>query len=369
MKRQGRVGFTLVELLVVIAIIGILIALLLPAINAAREAGRRATCMNNVKQIALALNNHLSSYGYLPPGMKVIPDYAVQYATRSYSVWYEAQQSGGGNSGASWMLYILPFMEHHDIYDRWDLSHSVLVNQGLARTDIKEFYCPSRRSGIRPGDEEIMFENWKSGGTDYGGCIGRTDGWINTLGPEGKEHMLDDAEYIAPGIDDASDPDQKQETGLQVGVFYPNSRTTSSQIIDGAANTIMIGELQRLHDPGDVPPGQDPTYYGPERTSNDGWAVGGVASAFDCNTNIPIRGFVDEGQPGGFNNQFFESAGSQHPGGANFAAVDGSVHFISENIEEVAYALLGSMADSGIFDPFGSASAEGTMQVVQFPDQ
>ncbi len=76
MKEARKDGFTLVELLVVIAIIGILIALLLPAINAAREAGRRASCSNNIKQLALALNNHLSSYNYLPPGVSVTRDYA-----------------------------------------------------------------------------------------------------------------------------------------------------------------------------------------------------------------------------------------------------------------------------------------------------
>ena len=81
-----RSGFTLVELLVVIAIIGMLVALLLPAINAAREAGRRATCANNVHQIGLALNAHISAYGYLPSGMRIVSNFATSHLTQDYSI-------------------------------------------------------------------------------------------------------------------------------------------------------------------------------------------------------------------------------------------------------------------------------------------
>ena len=358
MNRRRRIGFTLVELLVVIAIIGMLVALLLPAINAAREAGRRATCQNNVHQIGLALNAHVSSYGYLPPGVRVISSFPTAYLTRSYSIWYEATQMSQGCNGASWMLYVLPFMEHTDIFDHWNFTHSVLFNQLQAQTDIKEFYCPSRRSAVSAADAQIMFQNWTRGGTDYGGCVGHGNFWDNTLGPDG-DHMICAAEYTVPNA--ATDATTRFQTNLEIGVFYPNSQTTLNQITDGTSHTIMIGELQRLHNPGYVPAGQSAEYYGPSMTSNDGWAVGGVATAFDCNV---AGGETDSGQPGGFNNPFFENAGSLHPNGANFGAVDGAVHFISENINQNTYAMLGAMADGGVLAP-GNTSAGA----IQFPDQ
>ncbi len=332
MKGQHRIGFTLVELLVVIAIIGILIGLLLPAILAAREAGRRAACSNNVRQIALAVNNHISSMGYLPPGAKLNPR-AFSFED-SYDPWAEASDTQVGMSGASWMLYILPYMEHKEIYDGWNFAATVSQNAACAQMDVKEFYCPSRRGGVGPGDVQIMYNGWTSGGTDYGGCMGQVDGWDNTINPS-NSHSFCPGKYICYVGGEPPTPSQ-------AGVFYPNSNTTLTQITDGTSHTLMIGELQRLHNPGAVPPGQDAEYYGPSLTSNDGWAVAGVGTLFDCNM---AGGGGDLGQPGGLNNNFFEGAGSLHPGGANFAYVDGSVCFISENINSEAYAYLGSMAD------------------------
>ncbi len=337
MKRQRKIGFTLVELLVVIAIIGILIGLLLPAIQAARESGRRASCMNNLKQIGLALNSYLSANDHLPPGIHSQRDYVTDYMQRSYDVWGEAGVEQPGFSGASWMIDILPFMEYKDIYDHWDFTHSVLMNAALAQTDIKQFYCPSRRGGMRPHDDEIMFENWNSGGTDYGGCVGRLNFWDNTTQGAFKSHEIVSAEYIIPG----ADPNEA-DVPIKVGVFYPNSSTTLQMIGDGASHTIMIGELLRLHPPATVPVGENPEYYQPSLTSNDGWALGGVSTLFD--TAI-FHEAGDLGQNGGQNQEFFESAGSEHVNGANFGAVDGSVHYLSTDIDSQVYAYLGSMAD------------------------
>jgi hypothetical protein len=100
--------------------------------------------------------------------------------------------------------------------------------------------------------------------------------------------------------------------------------------------------MQRLVNPGYVPRGEDPAYYGASRTSNDGWAVAGVANLF---TTAVFHEDGDLGQPGGMNNWFFESAGSEHRGGAHFGLADGSVHWLSENIDSQLYAYLGSIDD------------------------
>jgi prepilin-type N-terminal cleavage/methylation domain-containing protein/prepilin-type processing-associated H-X9-DG protein len=350
LKRQRRIAFTLVELLVVIAIIGILIGLLLPAVQSARESGRRATCMNNIKQIGLALNLHVSAMGYLPPGARFKNSYNQQ-PSNDYDPWLEAGSKSPGNCGWSWMLYILPFMEHNEIYNQWNFSKPAGENLAVAQTEVKEFYCPSRRGSLQSGDNQIMYAKAPCGGTDYGGCMGQVDAFVNTLESDGA-HKFCGAIYLAPG---AADPGSitAQLTAMQAGVFYPNSAVLLGQITDGTSHTIMVGEMQRLHNPGTVPQGQDPEYYGPSLTSNDGWAFAGVGTLFDTNQ---ASGGGDIGQPGGFNNPFFENAGSMHPGGANFGYCDGSVHFFSENINSIAYACLGSMADGITVDSIPNAN-------------
>ena len=134
----------LVELLVVIAIIGILIALLLPAVQAAREAARRMQCSNNLKQIGLALHNYAEAMKAFPPG-------CITAVSNINNPWAAAKSTGTGTTnqhGTSWILQVLPYMELSSLHNQWVFSTSVTGNANYAKVDIAAFYCPSRRSEV-----------------------------------------------------------------------------------------------------------------------------------------------------------------------------------------------------------------------------
>ena len=311
MKPRQR-GFTLVELLVVIAIIGILIALLLPAVQAAREAARRMQCSNNLKQLGLGLHSYHSATGSFPP-CAVTSGTSALWGGEAYDVRVEARS---GEHGTSWMLHILPYIEQGMIFDQWNFGLNVLGNAIVAQTDIAAFYCPSRRSTVRGSDIPIMFENWTKGGTDYGGCTG------------GGNAFSDDFGSSPPCGHWAVDHRVYPERAGQMGIF--GSMNTGGfaikEITDGTSQTIMTGEMQRVYQP----------EVGCQHISEDGWAVGGVGNLFDTD------GTIDMPTGGGMNNWYFENPGSDHPGGAQFGMADGSVRFISENIDDLLFEYLGT---------------------------
>ena len=314
-------GFTLVELLVVIAIIAILIALLLPAVQAAREAARRTQCTNNVRQLGLALHNYAQAFGSFPPG-------SISEENTSYDPVTEASlASGDGLHGTSWILHLLPYLELAPVYDAWVFTSNVTGNAALAESNIGLLYCPSRRSSLRgPEDQDRLPDpNWSGGGTDYGGCAGGGNVFINS-----SPHRF--VSTIANAADD--------EWWFQIGrkgVFRPNQSVRFRSILDGTSSTIMVGELQRLTES----TSSVPDVY---RSSQDGWAVGGAATLFTTNDDES----PGTRQTGGLNNLFFENPGSDHTGGAIFGLADGSVQFISENINILTFRYLGGMDDGQV---------------------
>ncbi len=331
MRTRRKTAFSLVELLVVITIIGVLISLLLPAVQSAREAARRLKCRNNLKQIALALQNYVAVGGAFPPGA-IIGDAYQTGGTLDYDPWPEATGASPGLHGTSWMLQILPYIECGALFDRWDFSRSVLGNKSAAATDVAVFYCPTRRSGVRGEDRQLMFPKragddalvgWTAGGNDYAGCIGAQNAFTNPT------TWNDRRQFCGPTYVYQADVR---------GLFVPNLSARTGDVADGLSSTLAVGEVPRCRWNGPAPD----QYWGPCHTSIDGWAAAGSSTLFDT----PSAGATNDlGQAGGFNNDYFESAGSDHAGGAHFALADGSVHFIAEEIDQIVYARLGSMAD------------------------
>jgi hypothetical protein len=221
------------------------------------------------------------------------------------------------------------------LYDGWDFKKSVLGNQAVAAVDIAAFYCPTRRNGVRMQDQRIMFPKltpsdiyigWTAGGNDYAACIGAQNPFVNPT-TSNPRRMFCGPTYVY---------DQRLR-----GIFVPNLSTRPGEISDGASNTIALGETMRNVWTGAVPD----NYWGPCHTNTDGWAAAGPNTLFGTTDAGATN---DIGQTGGFNTGYFESAGSDHAGGAHFGLADGSVRFLAEQIDHVLYANLGSMADGRV---------------------
>ncbi|MFT7632357.1 MAG: prepilin-type N-terminal cleavage/methylation domain-containing protein [Mariniblastus sp.] len=288
-----RKGFTLVELLVVIAIIGILIGMLLPAVQQVREAARRIQCGNQIRQLALACHNYESTYKHFPPGLNLPIENGVSGCFRNWDnladVVIPPQPPHTGQFG-SWMVWILPFIEQNNAYNQLDLTtreYATSVGPNFVEANkIPTFLCPSESS-----DDSVTYRGNVFGANDYFGVAG-IQGW-----------------YTSGVTED--------------GMFSYNSKTTFGKISDGSSNTLLIGERNS----------KDPEY---EAFANfRGWAWANRSAARDCIVGVlePINYMLPEGV--GPNPSFawtdkkFNSFGSGHPGGANFAMADGSIHMLT----------------------------------------
>jgi prepilin-type N-terminal cleavage/methylation domain-containing protein len=389
--RVRRAAFTLVELLVVITIIGILIALLLPAVQAAREAARRMTCTNQIKQIGLSLHNYAQANRVFPPCAVCRPQGAA--ANNDFNPTFDAAQTGGtpagaGYHGTSWMLRILPYMEMDTVFKQWDFGTNVYGNSlathtnaagtmtysNAAMIDIKGFYCPTRRSAFRSGIDNqtgmnpVAANTWTAGGSDYGGCAGRIYLCSGAAAPTvaGNRWLVS----TNTGVGTYSDPPflitsttspkyyniigTDSGTGVsgakKVGIFsLPNQSTGFQSIVDGTSNTIMVGELQKIT----TAYGASATTYTANSTSGpylsrDCWAMGGDSTLFS--TGI-MGDATKKTLPQMMNNGDFRAPGSEHSGTVNFGLGDGSVRSLSATMDADVFALLGSMADRAPVSP------------------
>lgn len=294
-----RPAFTLVELLVVIAIIGILIALLLPAVQAAREAARRSDCTNKLKQLVLATHNHHDTYQTLPRN-------------------YDPNAYGYDNNGRgwSWIAQTLPFLEQRALYDSTGIAQTpdpdTFANRATAfGTPLKAVQCPSDNTigdGTATGGRANV--SIRVGLTSYKGVCGSNWGWgsFQNTGPSGNNNGLDAGDGIFSRNDGGTKPSPK--------------RRNFADITDGLSNTYMIGEdLSGLNQHCSWP--------------HSNHATGTCA--------IPLNNGLVAGQPGynspgSWDNLY--SFRSRHPGGGQFAMADGSARFVSETIDLTVYRQL-----------------------------
>ena len=306
MRFLKRSAFTLVELLVVIAIIGILIALLLPAVQAAREAARRSQCTNNLKQLGLALHNYHDTYQQFPPS-------GLDYGWASAAGDYEQDTPNKLVKNHNGLVLLLPFMEQQAMYDQFDLRQAsgnrlrntarplagdaeTSGNAALTENVITAFLCPSDSGDLL-----------SSTGVDYIPATGRRGRKTNY------DFSVDNSYYRF---------NHWGRLGMSIRfMFGENSDSKFSSLLDGSSNTVAMAETLRT-----VANGSCPMW------GYRGWVMTGIDLGYGINVNdIPDTWtWVTDKTPYKYRLRTWGIGGSLHPGGLNACLADGSVRFISE---------------------------------------
>lgn len=333
-------GFTLVELLVVVTIIGILIALLLPAVQAAREAARRMQCANNVKQIGLALHNYMATNDVFPMGEAISPSFPA----------------GSSSSGPSWATTILPYIEMQALNDQIDRSLPTYIypaipdtwppaHQAALCTVVSEYVCPS--SGHPP---TFNYDDVRTPNSH--GHSPNDFGLLEYTGIAGSDRT-------SPGY--ASVPPASPLFPSRLGVLYYGSTTTAATVRDGLSNTMIVGEFSGLA------PGQNFTGNGTLKSNDITWGTGAWP-------NTTLNGGSETGtwavKTVGFlpnTARYYPSQGSDpplqkcatraslksnHPGGIHVLMCDGAVTFVGNGIDINVYKDLADCDDGHALGTF-----------------
>lgn len=281
-----RKGITLVELLVVLAIIGLLVALLLPAVMASREVARRMTCQNHLRQLALACHDFHDSHHRFPPG-------------RSGSTigW------GPDSPAWSWLAEVLPYVDQGSVYEQGGIPNATLRNSGVAHLQIPVFSCPSG-TGPPTRTDAGNLAGFVVGTTNYKGVSGANWGYDETL------RAWLNTRFRNAGVNGSFD-------GLNHGdgIMWRDDFSSASRmafVTDGLSSTFLIGEDLPIH---------------------NRWCSWPYANNAYGTCAIPPN-FIS---PDPFLFEETWSFRSNHPGGLNFALADGAVRFVSETIDLATY--------------------------------
>jgi prepilin-type N-terminal cleavage/methylation domain-containing protein/prepilin-type processing-associated H-X9-DG protein len=302
-----RIGFTLIELLVVIAVIGVLIAMLLPAVQKVGEAANRTQCQNNLKQIALAVHNYHDASGGFP-----------RNGSR-----YNRIDDGTGTTSYSWSFFarMLPFLEQEPLYRTAAIDTGSLQGNVATSTNIATFFCPSDTARHESPNSNTA-NNWTTGApvalTNYKGVSGSNWCW---------------GEYPNVGTNGSCDCFYQNGKGKGDGMFFRTDIIYSlrlTDITDGTSTTFMIGE--------DIP----------LLNCWCAWPYANTATgtcAIPPNLNLDQRYGICDADAVKSNSAWANtfSFRSRHPGGLHFALADGSVRFIPESIDLPIYRALSTI--------------------------